>query len=78
MIQLAYSKKQIERHGETKMEYKVTVQIDNEFVSLKSTGLRGDTLINHFFDGVIEVKDLVDGLKRGYFTATVLATITAA
>lgn len=57
------------------MERKITVQIGNEFVSLKSTGLRGDTLLNHFLDEVIEVKDLIDGLKRGYFTATVLATI---
>ena len=53
----------------------ITIQINNQFVRLTSTGQRGDTLLNHFYDGVIEVSDLVDGLEKGYFTAEVLAEI---
>jgi hypothetical protein len=57
------------------MARKITVTINNKFVSLESTGLSGDTLINHFLDKVVEVRDLIDGLERGYFTATVLNPI---
>ena len=57
------------------MNRKITLEINNEFISLISTGQRGDTLLNHYFDGVVNVKDLMDGLKRGYFRQVVLATI---
>lgn len=57
------------------MERKITLEINNEFISLISTGQRGDTLLNHYFDDAIEVKDLLDGLKRGYFRQVVLATV---
>ena len=53
----------------------ITITINNQFTRLTSTGLRGDTLLRHFCDGVIEVSDLVDGLRRGYFTAEVLGVI---
>ena len=53
----------------------ITITINNQFTRLTSTGLRGDTLLRHFYDGVIEVSDLIDGLRRGYFAAEVLGII---
>ncbi len=49
-----------------------TIQVYNQIIRLTSTGQRGDTLIKHWLDDVIDAQDLLDGEERGYFTREVL------